>query len=77
MAANLFPVTDTKTSPFRSKQASDPAKIITDFLKWAEREKGLFLCEPYKPQYDWFIPTLYQTKDLAAEFLDTANLEIR
>lgn len=77
MAANHFPATDTKISSFRSKQASDAAKIITDFLKWAEREKGLLLCEPYKPQYDWFIPILYQTKDLAAEFLGTAKLEIR
>ncbi|MHB1332742.1 MAG: hypothetical protein ACYCY1_09105 [Sulfuriferula sp.] len=70
MAANFFPVavSDTKLSSFHGKQVSEATKIITEFLKWAEREKGLQLCEPYKPQYDWFIPILYRTKDLAAEF---------
>lgn len=76
MSANLFSVTDTKISSFRSKQASEAAKIITDFLKWAEREKGLLLCEPYKPQYDWFIPILYRSKDLATEFLRVASPKI-
>jgi hypothetical protein len=72
MAANLVPVpvavSDTQISTFHSKQGSEATKIITEFLKWAEREKGLLLCEPYKPQYDWFIPILYRSKDLAAEF---------
>lgn len=69
MAADLFPVYDTQIPPPRIKHAGEAAKIITDFLKWVEREKGLVLCEPYKPQYDWFIPILYRSKDLAAEFL--------
>lgn len=69
MAANLFPVYGTQIPPPRIKHAGEAAKIITDFLKWVEREKGLVLCEPYKPQYDWFIPILYRSKDLAAEFL--------
>lgn len=69
MSANLFPVSDTQIPTSRIKHTSEASKIITDFLKWVEREKGLVLCEPYKPQYDWFIPILYRSKDLAAEFL--------
>ena len=69
MAAHLFPVSDTKIPALRIKYAGEASKIIMDFLKWVEREKGLVLCEPYKPQYDWFIPILYRSKDLAAEFL--------
>lgn len=69
MAANLFPVSDTQIPASRTKHAGEALKIITDFLQWIEREKGLVLCEPYKPQYDWFIPILYRSKDLAAEFL--------
>lgn len=68
MTAHLFPVSDTHITEF-SDTPSEAIKIITDFLQWAEREKGLLLCEPYKPQYDWFIPILYRSKDLVAEFL--------
>lgn len=68
MTAHLFPVTATHITEFRDTP-SEAIKIITDFLHWAEREKGLLLCEPYKPQYDWFIPILYRSKDLVAEFL--------
>ncbi|MES2407304.1 MAG: hypothetical protein V4528_08280 [Pseudomonadota bacterium] len=43
--------------------------IICDFLKWAEREKGLALCEPYKAKYDWYIPIAYHSGTLVVEFL--------
>ena len=75
MAAILFPVSDTLISVPRTKHASEASKIITDFLKWVEKEKGLVLCEPYKPQYDWFIPILYRSKDLTADFLRAASPE--
>ncbi|HUW27837.1 MAG TPA: hypothetical protein VMV97_04440 [Sulfuriferula sp.] len=75
MSANLLSISDTKIPELHIKHAGEASKIITDFLKWVEREKGLILCEPYKPQYDWFIPILYRSKDLAAEFLHVASLE--
>ena len=75
MSANLFSISDTKVLESPIKYASETSKIITDFLKWVEKEKGLILCEPYKPQYDWFIPILYRSKDLAAEFLHVASPE--
>lgn len=68
MAAQLFPVSVPRIPGVR-EVPGEAIKIITDFLQWAEREKNLLLCEPYKPQYDWFIPILYRSKDLAAEFL--------
>lgn len=61
----------SKTTP---KKNSDASRIIADFLQWAQHEKGLALCEPYKPQYDWYTPVPYQPKALVAEFLGTSAL---
>lgn len=75
MAATLLYISDTQIPVSRIDHAGEASKIITDFLKWVEREKGFVLCEPYKPQYDWFIPILNRSKDLAAEFLRVASPE--
>lgn len=50
-------------------EVPDVPHIICDFLKWVEHEKGLALCEPYKPQYEWYIPIAYHLKGLVMEFL--------
>lgn len=75
MSANLSIVSDTQIPASGIKYAGEASRIITDFLKWVEQEKGLVLCEPYKPQYDWFIPILQRSKDLAADFLRAASTE--
>ena len=75
MATNIFSISGTKMPASRIDDAGEASKIITDFLKWVEREKGLVLCEPYKPKYDWFIPILHRSEDLAAEFFRTASPE--
>lgn len=70
MATASFSLSVTESSMPRSMGAADDTlQIITDFLKWVEQEKGLVLCEPYKPKYDWYTPVLFQPKHLAAAFL--------
>ncbi|MEO6145986.1 MAG: hypothetical protein ABIT70_02845 [Sulfuriferula sp.] len=51
--------------------SNDPSQhMICDFLKWAEREKGLTLCEPYKTKYDWYTPIAYHPGTLVVAFLE-------
>lgn len=64
----LPPAPPIHTSPHM--EVPDVPHLICDFMKWVEREKGLTLCEPYKPKYDWYIPIAYHTRALVAEFLD-------
>lgn len=63
----LLPASSINASP--NMEVPDVPHIICDFLKWVEQEKGLALCEPYKPQYDWYIPIAYHLKGLVVEFL--------
>lgn len=43
-------------------------RAIHEFLVWLERSKGLRLCEPFKPQYDWYTPVPTNPERLAREF---------
>lgn len=55
----------------------DLTHAIASFLEWAEKEKDLSLCEPYKPQYAWFVPSNASREKLLLEFfgIDLAELE--
>lgn len=59
------------------ERVSDLTHAITSFLEWAEEQKGLTLCEPYKPQYSWFVPIHSSKEQLLLEFfgIDLAALE--
>ena len=46
------------------------ARLIGEFLAWLELNKGLRLCEAYKPQYDWYVPIPTNAGTLALEFLE-------
>lgn len=48
----------------------DLPQLLRDFLEWAEREKGLVLCEAYKPKYDWYTPIAYHSRSLVEKFLE-------
>jgi hypothetical protein len=71
-------MSDTKY-PLNNKfeHVSDLTHAIASFLEWAENQKGLSLCEPYKPQYSWYIPTHASKEQLLLEFfgIDLAALE--
>ena len=58
-------------------RVSDLTHTIAQFLDWAEKEKGLHLCESYKPQYAWYVPSLDCKKMLLLEFfgIDLHELE--
>ena len=59
------------------ERVSDLKHAIASFLEWAEKQKGLSLCEPYKPQYSWYIPIHASKEQLLLEFfgIDLAALE--
>jgi hypothetical protein len=50
---------------------------IASFLDWTEKQKGMRLCEPYKPQYAWYVPSHGSREKLLLEFfgIDLAELE--
>jgi len=58
-------------------RVSDLTHAISSFLEWAEEQKGLRLCEPYKPQYSWFVPIHSSKEQLLLEFfgIDLTALE--
>ncbi|GAO35374.1 hypothetical protein SCT_0760 [Sulfuricella sp. T08] len=60
------------------ERVSDLTHAIANFLEWAEKQKGLRLCEAYKPQYSWFVPIHTSKEQLLLEFFDInpAELEI-
>jgi len=51
-------------------EVSESFQVILDFLKWTESQRGLALCEPYKPQYGWYTPVTYQKNALVQAFLN-------
>ena len=59
------------------ERVSDLTHAIANFLEWAEEQKGLRLCEPYKPQYSWFVPIHNSKEQLLLEFfgIDLTALE--
>jgi len=59
------------------ERVSDLTHAIASFLEWAEEQKGLSLCEPYKPQYSWYVPVHTSKEQLLLEFfgIDLAALE--
>ena len=59
------------------ERVSDLTHTIASFLEWAEKQKGLSLCEPYKPQYSWYIPINTSKEQLLLEFfgIDLAAME--
>lgn len=61
----------------RLNRISDLTHAITQFLNWAEKEKGLSLCESYKPQYAWYVPSHDCKEKLLLEFfgIDLHELE--
>lgn len=71
-------MSDTKY-PLNNKfeRVSDLTHTIASFLEWAEKQKGLSLCEPYKPQYSWYMPIHTSKEQLLLEFfgIDLAALE--
>lgn len=47
------------------------AQVMADFLVWLEKSKGLTLCQPFKPQFDWTMPAFANKARLVREFLDS------
>lgn len=58
-------------------RVSDMTHAIASFLDWAENQKGMRLCESYKPQYAWYVPSHSSREKLLLEFfgIDLAKLE--
>ena len=50
------------------------APVIEDFLKWLDCEKKLTLCEPYKLQYQWYVPIDRSRELLLAEYLEARSV---
>lgn len=59
------------------ERVSDLTHAISSFLEWAEKQKKLSLCEPYKPQYSWYVPIHTSKEQLLLEFfgIDLVALE--
>lgn len=49
------------------------AQTISAFLAWLETDKGLRLCEVFKPQYDWYSPVAVNHTRLVRQFLGDAT----
>jgi hypothetical protein len=45
-------------------------QAMHEFLLWLEHTKGLKLCNPFKPQYDWYMPSFISKQKLAREYLN-------
>lgn len=71
MSDTQYPLSD------KFERVSDLAHAIASFLEWAETQKGLSLCEPYKPQYSWYVPIFTSKEQLLLEFfgIDLTALE--
>jgi hypothetical protein len=69
----------TQISPLLTEveQTRPASEAIKDFLNWVEQEKGLVLCEPYKPKYGWYSPSIISIERLVLEFfrIDLSELE--
>jgi hypothetical protein len=65
--------------PLNKKLAlvGDLSHVISEFLEWLEEQKGLAICEPYKPQFAWYIPSHASKEKLVMEFfgIDLEALE--
>lgn len=44
-------------------------RTLRDFLSWMEQSKDLSLCQAFKPQYDWYMPTITSKESLVREYL--------
>ena len=55
----------------------DITHAMSTFLDWLEKQKGLRLCEAYKPQYEWYVPICGNKEELLLEFfgISLADLE--
>lgn len=71
MSDTQYPLTN------KFEHVSDLTHAITNFLEWAKEQKGLTLCEPYKPQYSWFVPIHTSQEHLLMEYfgINLAALE--
>lgn len=73
-----YPAEDSKY-PLNERfdRVSDLSHTIASFLEWTEQKKGLRLCEPYKPQYAWYVPSHASREKLLLEFfnIDLSALE--
>jgi hypothetical protein len=47
----------------------EQAAMLARFLNWLEMTQGMTLCQPFKPQFDWYMPALANKDVLAREFL--------
>lgn len=56
---------------------SDITHVMSTFLDWLETQKGLRLCEAYKPQYEWYTPICGNKEELLLQFfgINLADLE--
>ena len=52
-----------------SKGSEELAAMLTGFLNWLEMSRGMTLCQAFKPEFDWYMPTLINKAKLAHEFL--------
>ncbi len=43
----------------------------SDFFLWLEKEKGLRLCNAYKPQYEWYSPANCSVENLIDQFINS------
>lgn len=71
MSDNKYPLSN------KFERVSDLILAIANFLEWAEKQKGLSLCEPYKPQYSWYVPIHTSKEQLLLDFfgIDLAALD--
>lgn len=62
MSDTQYPLTN------KLEHVADLRHAIASFLAWAKEQKGLTLCEPYKPQYSWFTPIHASNEQLLMEY---------
>lgn len=59
----------SKPNPVPIAGHDEQAQILVEFLSWIQNTHGLSLCHPFKPQYDWYMPSMANNAKLAAEFV--------
>ncbi len=73
----LQKISRQEVMPKFSKSSNEGmAETLHDFLTWLEQNKGLTLCNAFRPQFDWYMPAFANKEKLAHEFLINFRLGV-
>ncbi len=60
---------DAAAALISPQERENAVQVMLEFLAWLEKSKDLTLCQAFKPQFDWYMPSSANKERLAHEFL--------